>query len=481
MILGAQEGLSLAETEASLWVPLPGPQTEAYFSGADELFYGGAAGGGKTDLLIGLALTKHVKSIIYRREYPQLKDVVNRGREILAGTSGHWSWHLNAFLHVPHNRTLELGAAQREDDVARYKGRAHDLKAFDEVSDFLESQYLFLCGWARTTRPGQRVRVACAGNPPTTAEGEWVIKRWAAWLDPQHPQPAKPGELRWYARVEGKDTEVESGAPFELKGETVTPLSRTFIPARLRDNPYLVATGYESQLQALPEPLRTQLLYGIFGLQRDDDTRQIIPTAWVRDSQARWAPSTDLVTHVGVDVARGGQDRTVIALRAGNTITALHKYSGTATPDGGTVAALVLRAIADIKGPVTINLDVIGVGSSAYDILRAAQDGKFHVHGINVAVSSRNKPASGIRFANLKADLWWQFRDLLNPQLGELQLRLPPDSELAAEVTAHRMKLGLHGMLVEDKEAVRSRLGRSPDKADAVVLTVHEPRELDLW
>jgi hypothetical protein len=40
-------------------VPNVGPQTEAYFCEADELFYGGQAGGGKTDLLIGLALTAH--------------------------------------------------------------------------------------------------------------------------------------------------------------------------------------------------------------------------------------------------------------------------------------------------------------------------------------------------------------------------------------------------------------------------------------
>ena len=47
-----------------IWVPNPGPQTEAYFCKADELFYGGQAGGGKTDLGIGLALTAHTRSLI---------------------------------------------------------------------------------------------------------------------------------------------------------------------------------------------------------------------------------------------------------------------------------------------------------------------------------------------------------------------------------------------------------------------------------
>ena len=43
--------------DAPPWVPLPGPQTEAYESLADVTFYGGAAGGGKTDLAIGLRLS----------------------------------------------------------------------------------------------------------------------------------------------------------------------------------------------------------------------------------------------------------------------------------------------------------------------------------------------------------------------------------------------------------------------------------------
>ena len=49
------------------WVPNPGPQTQAFVCKADELFYGGEAGGGKTDLGIGLALTEHKRSLLLRR------------------------------------------------------------------------------------------------------------------------------------------------------------------------------------------------------------------------------------------------------------------------------------------------------------------------------------------------------------------------------------------------------------------------------
>ena len=61
---------------------------------------------------------------------------------------------------------------------------------FDEIGHFLESQFRFLIGWMRTSTPGERCRVVATGNPPTSAEGEWIIQYWGPWLDPQHPYPA---------------------------------------------------------------------------------------------------------------------------------------------------------------------------------------------------------------------------------------------------------------------------------------------------
>src|SRR3954470_21058838 len=59
--------LALKSTARMAWVPNPGPQTQAFQCEADELFYGGEAGGGKTDLGIGLALTEHKRSLLLRR------------------------------------------------------------------------------------------------------------------------------------------------------------------------------------------------------------------------------------------------------------------------------------------------------------------------------------------------------------------------------------------------------------------------------
>lgn len=82
---------------------------------------------------------------------------------------------------------------QREDE-RKYQGRPHDLLVFDETTDFLVAQVRFLLGWLRSTVPGQRCQALMTFNPPTNAEGRWVIDFFAPWLDKKFPRPAKPGE-----------------------------------------------------------------------------------------------------------------------------------------------------------------------------------------------------------------------------------------------------------------------------------------------
>jgi hypothetical protein len=113
-------------------------------------------------------------------------------------------------------------------------------------------------GWLRTEVVGQRCRVVMCFNPPCTAEGRWVLAYFGPWIDPKHPRPATPGELRWYVTgPDGKEVECVDNSPVVVGGKTLTPKSRTFIPARVTDNPYYVRTNYVAQLQALPEPLRS--------------------------------------------------------------------------------------------------------------------------------------------------------------------------------------------------------------------------------
>ncbi len=456
-----------------LWRPHPlnAPQRHAYDSAADELYYGGRAGGGKSDLLLGLACTRHRRSLILRREATQLVELVERSREILDGCA-RYNATARLWREIPGDRMLEFGGCEWEADKRKYKGRAHDLKGFDEVSDFTESQYLFLGAWNRTTIPAQRCRVVATGNPPTTSDGEWVLRRWSPWLDPQDPYPAVPGELRWYVRIDGKEVARETGEAFLHLGEALYPRSRTFIPASLHDNPYLANTGYAATLQALPEPLRSQLLYGDFTATREDDPWQVIPTEWIRAAQARWTDGPPGPAEVlGVDVARGGSDRTVVAARHGRWFAPLLKVEGKRTPDGPSAAGLVASRLEE---RTRVHLDVIGVGASVYDVLKSQHIACWPV---NFAAASKTKDRSGqLHFANLRAEGYWRFREALDPILGE-GIALPRDPELLADLCAPRWAMTLSGLRIEPKEEIVHRLGRSPDCADAVVLAAMHPRK----
>ena len=78
------------------WIFNPGPQTDAFYSLADELFYGGQAGGGKSDLLLGLALTSHRRSLVLRRTNKEASKLVERYAEILGSRDG-WNGQENVW------------------------------------------------------------------------------------------------------------------------------------------------------------------------------------------------------------------------------------------------------------------------------------------------------------------------------------------------------------------------------------------------
>lgn len=421
-----------------------------------------------TDLVIGMAVECHQHSAIFRRVYPNLQGIMRRAREII-GTHGKEN-KTDKIWTFPDGRTIEFGAVQFEDDKKNWQGRPHDLKAFDEITEFSESQYEFICGWNRTTDPGQRVRVIATGNPPLDESGSWVVKRWGAWLDPAHPNPAKPGELRWYATVKGQEREFPNGDPVEIDGETIYPRSRTFIPARLEDNVYLASDQrYRSVIQSLPEPLRSMLLNGDFHAASRPDPFQVIPTEWVRAAQRRWMerPRPDVpLTAVGIDAVRGGDDKMTLARRYDNWYDDVKKWPGVQVPDGATAATLVHSELGD-EEPGYVNVDVIGVGSSTFDHLKIIYPS---VIPVNVSESSDYRDRSGkLKMRNLRAEMHWRMRDALDPIHGD-DIALPNDPEVLADLCAARYKVTSAGVQIEDKEEIKARIGRSPDVGEAIML-----------
>lgn len=459
------------------FIPSPGPQTEAYFSEADVLLYGGEPGGGKTGLLIGLALNEHDRSLIVRKHFADLEGVIDNAKEML-GTSKGFVGGSRPKYKKPGGGVVHFqGMAHGGGIDTGKQGTPHDFIGVDEGAQLPEAAITMLIGWNRTKRQGQRCRMVIASNPPTDSVGDWLADYFGPWLNPTHPDPAEPGELRWFVlNSAGKSQEVAGPAPVTLDGTTYYPHSRTYVPASVEDNPFIDVQEYRRRLQAMPEPYRTILLSGNFMLARQDDAYQVIPTAWVREAQSRWTqkpPPGVPMTVIGVDVAQGGADSTVLAARHDGWFAPLVSVPGGKTPGGREVAGLVVTHRRD-GASVVIDMGG-GYGGAAYEHLKDNLQGP-HGDADVVAYKGAERAAARTRdrklgFVNKRSEAWWKLREALDPsQPGGSPVMLPDDPMLVSDLTAPRFEIGPNGIKVEAKEDVCDRLGRSTDKGDAVVM-----------
>lgn len=489
----------LAPELKALWLPEPDnePQGNAYYSKADLMLFGGSPGGGKSDLLVGLALTEHHRSVIFRSQSVDLRGLEER----IITIAGRDGWNGADKILRRDGKILELGHLAKPGAELSWQGRAHDFIGFDEGAQLSRSKVSFVMGWLRSVVPNQRRRVVIASNPPTGGEGEWLVEWFAPWLDPKYVKPAKPGELRYAVTAPDRDAttvwledsdpviflndrEFKKATPEEVaankmgeRDDVITPLARTFIPSMLRDNPYLRDTGYRAQLQALPEPLRSQLLNGDFMAGRADHEWQVIPTQWVKEAQARWTskpPDSAAMTAIGVDVAQGGMDNSTLARRHGPWYDHVISRPGIETPRPSDVAGMV---VTHRRNGASVVVDMGGgYGGGVAERLGENDIEVVKYNGANES-NAKTRDDAKIGFVNKRAEVHWRFREALDPdQDGGASIALPPDPQILADLTAPRWKLASRGIQIESKEELKKpeRLGRSPDKGDAIVMAWSE-------
>lgn len=476
-------GLLAESVSKAPWVPLPGPQSDAYYSEADILGYGGAAGGGKTDLACGKAITQHQHVAILRREATQLGGIYERLTELVGSRDGFNGSVKEWRVPIGNQPVIVFGSTPNPGDEAKYQGRPKDLLVLDEAANFLESQARFLMGWVRTTDPTQKTQVLLTFNPPTNAEGQWIREFFGPWLDKKHLDfPTRPGKLLWYVTYEGHDHKV-GGKVKVMPGEAIPgtdvvnneeypllAMSRTFIPSRVKDNPYLMQTGYTATLQAMPEPLRSQMLKGDFSAGMEDDPWQVIPTAWIEAAMDRWKAREQRgeMNSMGVDVSRGARDKSVIYRRHAMWFDMPVRLEGQATADGPKLAGQI---IAYRRNAAPVHIDIIGVGSSPYDALN---QNDVQVVGVNAAEKSYafDIATGKLQFLNKRAELWWRMREALDP-INDTGIELPPDPKLLADLSTPLWEYRSGGTIkIESKEEIIKRLGRSPDDGDGCVLAL---------
>ena len=466
-----------------LWIPNPGPQTDAFYCKADVLLYGGQGGGGKSDLGLGLAFTEHRRSLLMRRQYANLSALTERAIAINGSRTGY-NGSPPPLLRTADGRYIQFGANQRLGDEQDWQGHPFDLKYFDEATQFLELQVRFHLGWLRSTEPGQRCRAVLGTNPPVDSNGDWVIGMFRPWLDITHHRPAKHGELRWFVTApDGTDLELEDDQiktdglgrkVATIAGQDLMATSRTFIPAKLSDNPYLAKTDYQGKLDALPEPIRSAVRDGNFMVARKDAAWQVIPTQWIIEAHSRWKPDgwkEFSMTSIGFDPAGGGKDAQELMVRHGTWFGHPISEVGKGTANGSDAAALIVKHRRD-NAAVIVD---VGGGYGGAVTLRL-KDNEIPFIGFNGAHGTGEKTKDRqLSFANKRALALWRLREALDPdQEGGSQIALPPDPELRSDLSAPTYEVTQRGILIESKEKLRERLGRSTGKGDACAMAHSE-------
>ncbi len=208
----------------------------------------------------------------------------------------------------------------------------------------------------------------------------------------------------------------------------------------------------------------TQVRVRVLGKFPLSDAENIIPRALAEAALLRRVESTKAPRIWGVDCARGGGDKSALAKREGNT---LPKPVETADfSDTMSVAGWVKNEwdnTPEPERPEAIVIDVIGVGAGVTD--RLTELG-LPVIGINVSETPSLKNAK--KYKNLRAELWWKGLEVLESRACRIN-----DPELVEELVETRKDFASDGrLLAESKKAMKKRGKKSPNRADAWLLTL---------
>ena len=412
--------MTTATKEVNLpYIPTP-RQIRAHSATETNILYGGAVGGGKSVWLCNEAIQLCL-------DYPG--NVGYLARHELASFKKTTLLTLEEFLPSSiiksHNRTdqditlvngskiIYGGLGDDQKAIERLKSLNLGFFGIDQSEETTESHFFMLSSRLRLPLPKIHYKALLTANP----EPGWVRDRWI-------------------------DNHLDD---------------HIFIPALPSDNPHL-PEDYESRLRTLyansPELIKAWL-EGNWDVTLAGD--YLIPYNQIRAAVARYdSMQGSGICTMGVDVARFGDDETVIVVRRGMKVTRIESWVKQDTVwTSGKVAEIIRE-----ENPSTIFVDEIGIGAGVVDPLRASN---FNVIGVVVS----EKAGDERRYANKRAELY----SCLADHFTDGTIAIPDHSKMSSQLASLKFKFDNHQRkLMESKDEMKKRSLHSPDYADALML-----------
>lgn len=233
------------ETEKVVWRPQP-RQCDFMVRPEYEALYGGAAGGGKSDALLGEALRqvnkRYYRAIIFRKTYPDCTELIDRAHELYPRAYPGATYNDNKHCWTfPSGAKIYFGAMQHKKDRLKYQGKQFAFIGFDELTHFSWDEYSYMFSRNRCAKdPTIRCYIRATTNPGGVGHG-WVKDRFITAAEPMTPIK----------------TEMEIAGKKYVR-------RRIFIPSSVFDNKILLENdpNYIANLGMLPEAELRALLYG---------------------------------------------------------------------------------------------------------------------------------------------------------------------------------------------------------------------------
>jgi phage terminase large subunit len=228
------------------------------------------------------------------------------------------------------------------------------------------------------------------------------------------------------------------------------------------DNPWWNDTELPKESEELKKRDYDEWLHQYGGQPRKQGQNSVISRVLVDQAMSREIVFEGQMV-LGIDPADFGDDKTQMYLRKGLKVI---KYKELSKMDGITIANEAAGMVNKDK-TVQINIDSTGIGTSARDQLRSM--------GMNVnPVNFSQSPINRDKYHDLPTELWFEFK---NQFLDKCQL--PNDNQLRQELCGRQYKYDHeHRYHIESKADFKKRLGRSPDKADALLLCFYNPQRV---